>query len=103
MKPERLCSEKQVFHECELCNSKLILDTASTDKPREAAAPHSRQMCKGALPRSRWALTPHLAGRECVIRPQHSTDPIPAPSHLPMERKVGSNIHIPFCTSSVWR
>lgn len=103
MKPERLCGGKQVSHECELRSSTFILGTASTDKPWEAAAPHSGQMCRGALPSIRWALTAHLAGKECVIRPQHSTDPTPAPSNLPMERKGGSNIHLLLCSSPAWR
>lgn len=98
MKPERLCG-KQVSHEWELCNSKFILGTARTDKSWEAAALYCEEMCMAALRSTRWALTAHLAGKECVIRPQNSTGPIPAPFHLPMERKVGSNIHVPFCTS----
>lgn len=93
MKPERPCGGKQVSHECELCNSKFILGTASTDKPWHSAAPCSEGMCRWALPSIRWALAVHLA----VIRPQHSTGPIPAPSHCPMQRRVGTNIHILFC------
>lgn len=99
MKPERLWG-KQVSHECELCNSKFIHGTVRTDK---AAAPYSEEMCMGALLSIRWALTAHLAGKECVIRPQNSTGPVPAPFHLPVERKEGSDIYIPFCTSPAWR
>lgn len=103
MKPEKLCDGKQVSHGCELCNSKFILGTARTDKPWEATAPYSEEMYMGALPSIRWALTVHLAGKKCIIRPQRSTGPFPAPSHLPKERKVGSNIYIPLRTSPAWK